>query len=109
MKEEYDGFPLALPPEEAMSAASITKAFLEEMRVQRPAKKFTSARRHLRPVHATLLRWAKRNSHPTPRDAGGRLRYNLGISIRCSVTSSMAATVAADVKVEECTREAQYV
>ena len=40
MKHEYDGFPLDLPPERAMSAASITKAFLEEMRVTRPAKKF---------------------------------------------------------------------
>ena len=33
MKHEYDGFPLELHPEQAMSAASITKAFLEEMRI----------------------------------------------------------------------------
>ena len=41
MKTEYDGFPLNLPPERAMSAASITKAFLDEMQIQRPAQKFT--------------------------------------------------------------------
>jgi hypothetical protein len=40
MKREYDGFPLKLPPENAMSAASITKAFLDEMRVKQPAQKF---------------------------------------------------------------------
>jgi hypothetical protein len=41
MKQEYDGFPLDLPPEKAMSAASITKAFLDEMQITRPARKFT--------------------------------------------------------------------
>lgn len=40
MKREYDGFPLDLPPERAMSAASITKAFLDEMRIKQPAHKF---------------------------------------------------------------------
>jgi hypothetical protein len=40
MKREYDGFPLSLPPEKAMSAASITKAFLSEMNITPPAKKF---------------------------------------------------------------------
>ena len=40
MKREYDGFPLQLPPESAMSAASITKAFLDEMRAKQPAQKF---------------------------------------------------------------------
>jgi hypothetical protein len=40
MKKEYDGFPINLSPENAMSAASITKAFLDKMRVKRPAKKF---------------------------------------------------------------------
>src|SRR5579872_514919 len=40
MKQEYDGFPLQLPPERAMSAASITKAFLEEMQITKPAEKF---------------------------------------------------------------------
>src|SRR5947209_13789655 len=41
MKQEYDGFPLNLPPERAMSAASITKAFLDEMKIIQPARKFT--------------------------------------------------------------------
>jgi hypothetical protein len=40
MKREYDGFRLHLPPENAMSAASITKAFLNEMGVKQPATKF---------------------------------------------------------------------
>jgi hypothetical protein len=40
MKREYDGFPLELRPEQALSAASITKAFLDEMRVKQPAAKF---------------------------------------------------------------------
>ncbi len=40
MKREYDGFPLHLPPEQAMSAASITKAFLEEMGIEQPLRKF---------------------------------------------------------------------
>lgn len=40
MKHEYDGFLLDLPPEQAMSAASITKAFLGQMNIMRPAEKF---------------------------------------------------------------------
>jgi hypothetical protein len=40
MKLEYDGFPLKLPPERAMSAASITKAFLKEMGIEQPRRKF---------------------------------------------------------------------
>ena len=40
MKYEYDGFPLDLPPERAMSAASITKAFLDEMGIAQPLLKF---------------------------------------------------------------------
>jgi hypothetical protein len=40
MKQEYDGFPIDLPPERAMSAASITKAFLDQMQIQQPAEKF---------------------------------------------------------------------
>jgi hypothetical protein len=40
MKREYNGFPLDLPPERAMSAASITKAFLDEMGIKQPAHKF---------------------------------------------------------------------
>ena len=41
MKSEYDGFHLrTLAPEHAMSAASITKAFLENMHVNEPARQF---------------------------------------------------------------------
>jgi hypothetical protein len=40
MKREYDGFALDLEPERAMSAASITKAFLDKMNVKEPSRKF---------------------------------------------------------------------
>ena len=40
MKQEFDGFALDLEPEKAMSAASITKAFLDKMRVKEPSRKF---------------------------------------------------------------------
>jgi hypothetical protein len=41
MKREYDGFRLKkLAPENAMSAASITKAFLDDMRIKEPLQKF---------------------------------------------------------------------
>ncbi len=40
MKREYDQFPLSLPSEQAMSAASITKAFLNEMQIRQPNEKF---------------------------------------------------------------------
>ncbi len=47
MKHEYDGFPLELRPEKAMSPASITKAFLDEMQIAPPAKKFKLSRKVL--------------------------------------------------------------
>ncbi len=40
MKREYDGFPIDLSPERAMSPASITKAFLDEMGIHPPSRKF---------------------------------------------------------------------
>lgn len=40
MKREYDGFSLDLPPEQAFSAASITKAFLDKMGIEQPSRKF---------------------------------------------------------------------
>jgi hypothetical protein len=40
MMREYNGFPLDLPPEQAYSAASITKAFLDKMRILQPSQKF---------------------------------------------------------------------
>ena len=41
MKLEYDGFPIDLQPEEAMSAASITKAFLDKMWIKEPNEKYS--------------------------------------------------------------------
>jgi hypothetical protein len=41
MKREYDGFPIDLSPERAMSAASITKEFLKVMGIKQPAQKFS--------------------------------------------------------------------
>jgi len=40
MKHEYDGFVLNMEPERAMSAASITKAFLDKMNIEEPSRKF---------------------------------------------------------------------
>jgi hypothetical protein len=40
MKCEYDGFALGLPPERAMSSASITKSFLDKMQIKQPADKY---------------------------------------------------------------------
>jgi hypothetical protein len=40
MKREYDGFALDLPPEKAMSPASVTKAFLDKMQIKKPADKY---------------------------------------------------------------------
>lgn len=40
MKHEFDSFPLDLWPERAMSAASITKAFLSQMNLTPPMEKF---------------------------------------------------------------------
>jgi hypothetical protein len=41
MKREYDAFSLDLQPEKAISAASLTKAFLSQMALIQPAKKFS--------------------------------------------------------------------
>jgi hypothetical protein len=109
MKREYDGFPLELNPESAMSAASITKAFLNKMRVQRPAKKFNLPdETHGRCMQAYY---------------GGRseirIRHQEMPVVVCDTTSeypSVAALlnlwpllIAADVKVEECTKEARNI
>lgn len=40
MKGEYDGFQLGLAPDQAFSPASITKAFLDKMKIKQPAQKF---------------------------------------------------------------------
>ena len=40
LKREYDSFPIDLRPEQAMSAASLAKAYLDELGLVPPAKKF---------------------------------------------------------------------
>jgi hypothetical protein len=107
MKDEYDGFPLELRPEEAMSAASITKAFLDEMRITPPAKKFKLAGRILGKCMQAYY--------------GGRseirVRHQEMPVVVCDTTSeypSVAALLqlwplltASKLKVVKCTREAR--
>ena len=107
MKDEYDGFPLELHPEQAMSAASITKAFLEEMRITKPAKKFNLSEEVLGKCMQAYY--------------GGRseirIRHQEMPVVVCDTTAeypSVAALLelwplltAADIKVVNCTREAR--
>ena len=107
MKREYDGFPLSLPPERAMSAASITKAFLDEMCVERPAQKFT--------IPDNVLGKCMQSYY------GGRseirIRHQEVPVVVCDTTSeypSVAALLklwplltATDIKIEDCTQEAR--
>ncbi len=107
MKHEYDGFPLDLRPEQAMSAASITKAFLDEMRIIPPAKKFKLPRKVLGKCMQAYY--------------GGRseirIRHQEMPVVVCDTTSeypSVAALLqlwplltASNVKVVSCTREAR--
>jgi hypothetical protein len=107
MKHEYDGFPLKLPPEQAMSAASITKAFLEEMQISKPATKFKLSEKRLGQCMQAYY--------------GGRceirVRHQEMPVVVCDTTAeypSVAALLelwplltAADIKVIDCTREAR--
>lgn len=109
MKREYDGFPIALRPEQAMSAASITKAFLDEMRLKQPVEKFALPDEVLGKCMQAYF--------------GGRseirIRHQEMPVVVCDATSeypTVAALfklwrllIAEDVKVEECTTEAQDV
>ncbi len=109
MKREYDGFPLNLPPERAMSAASITKAFLDKMHVEQPAKKFKM------PGH--IMGKCMQAYY------GGRseirIRHHEVPVVVCDTTSeypSVAALlklwpllIADNVKVVACTREARQI
>jgi hypothetical protein len=109
MKKEYDGFPLGLPPENAMSAASITKAFLDEMRIKQPVKKFNLPN--------------EINGKCMQAYYGGRseirIRHQEVPVVVCDTTSeypSVAALlnlwsllISAQVKVEQCTAEAREV
>jgi hypothetical protein len=107
MKQEYDGFPVQLPPERAMSAASITKAFLDEMRISRPAAKFNLPDEVLGKCMQAYF--------------GGRseirVRHEEMPVVVCDATSeypTVAALVklwslliAADIEIVDCTKEAQ--
>ncbi len=107
MKVEYEGFPLQLPPERAMSAASITKAFLDEMRISRPADKFNLPDEVLGKCMQAYY--------------GGRseirIRHEEVPVVVCDATSeypTVAALlnlwsllIAAEIEIVDCTKEAQ--
>jgi hypothetical protein len=107
MKREYDGFPIGLQPERAMSAASITKAFLNEMEIKQPANKFN--------LPDDILGKCMRAYY------GGRseirIRHEEVPVVVCDTTSEYpsvavllklwALLIAADVRVEESTAEAR--
>jgi len=109
MKAEYDGFPLQLPPERAMSAASITKAFLDEMRISRPADKFNLPDEVLGKCMQAYY--------------GGRseirVRHEEMLVVVCDATSeypTVAALlnlwsllIAADIDIADCTKEVQEI
>lgn len=108
MKREYDGFRLKkLTPENAMSAASITKAFLDDMHIKEPAQKFH--------VSDAVLGKCMQAYY------GGRseirIRHQEMPVVVCDTTSespTVAALLnlwplltAANLKVVDCTREAR--
>jgi len=109
MKQEYDGFPIDLPPERAMSAASITKAFLDKMEVKQPARKFD--------LPDDILGKCMQAYY------GGRseirIRHQEVPIVVCDTTSEYPAVAgllhlwptltAANVEVENCTEEARRI
>jgi hypothetical protein len=109
MKREYEGFPIDLPPERAMSAASITKAFLDKMKVEQPSRKFDL------PDH--ILGKCMQAYY------GGRseirIRHQEVPIVVCDTTSEYPSVagllhlwpllIAANVEVENCTEEARRI
>jgi len=107
MKREYDGFPIDLAPERALSAASLTKAFLDKMGVQQPSHKFDI------PPDIAGKCWQTYY--------GGRseirIRHQEVPVVVCDTTSEYPSVaglldlwpllVAADVGVENCTKRAR--
>src|SRR5450432_1456122 len=107
MKREYDGFPLRLPPERAMSAASITKAFLDEMGIEQPLRKFQLPDEFLGKCMQAYY--------------GGRseirIRHQEVPVVVCDTTSEYPSVAgllnlwplltAAEVEVQDCSREAR--
>ncbi len=107
MKREYDGFAIDLPPESAMSAASITKAFLNKMKVVEPARKFN--------LSGEVLGRCMQGYYGGRSEV--RIRHQEVPVVVCDTTSeypSVAgllklwpALIAADVEVEEYSRQAR--
>lgn len=107
MKQEYDSFALGLPPERAMSAASITKAFLSQMNVSRPAEKFN--------LSGEIFGKCMQSFYGGRSEIGGR-HEELPVVV-CDTTSEYPSAAillnlwrlltAADVDVVECTVEAR--
>jgi len=109
MKREYDGFPLDLPPEQAFSAASITKAFLDKMGIQQPSQKFALSDEILGKCMQAYY--------------GGRseirIRHQEVPVVVCDTTSEYPSVagllglwpllIAANVEVESCTAEARSI
>ena len=106
MKHEYDGFPFSLPPERALSSASITKGFLDEMNLNPPARKFNLSDEVLGNCMQAYF--------------GGRseirIRHEEMPIVVCDATSEYPSVAvllnlwplltAADLRVEDCTDEA---
>jgi hypothetical protein len=109
MKREYEGFPIDLPPERAMSAASITKAFLDKMKVEQPSRKFDLPDHILGKCMQAYF--------------GGRseirIRHQEVPIVVCDTTSEYPSVAgllrlwplltAANVQVEDCTKEARSI
>jgi hypothetical protein len=108
-KREYERFPLTLPPERAMSAASIAKAFLAGMAIERPREKFKLPDDILGKCMQTYY--------------GGRseirIRHTEMPVVVCDATSEYPSVAvllslwplltAAELRVVDCTREARKV
>jgi len=109
MKREYDGFPIDLPPERAMSAASITKAFLDKMKVEQPSGKFDLPN-HI--LGKTMQAYYGGRSEI-------RIRHQEVPIVVCDTTSEYPSVAgllrlwplltAASGEVEECTKEARHI
>jgi hypothetical protein len=107
MKSEYDGFPLSLPPERAFSAASITKAFLEEMGIRQPSQKFDLSDKTL--ARCMQAYYGGRSEI--------RIRHQEVPVVVCDTTSEYPSVAgllglwplltAASLKVVDCTKEAR--
>ena len=109
MKREYEGFPIDLPPERAMSAASITKAFLDKMEVKQPSRKFDL------PDHI----YGKCMQAYYGGRSEIRIRHEEVPIVVCDTTSEYPSVAgllrlwplltAANVEVEDCTEEARNI